>query len=235
MKKNNLLQGAFAVLLLSSPLVGAETEYPASDFKPTVQYQDEEYIAKSQGTASTSGKSQTTPPDAKYPATSFEPKVLYQDTEYKHKIPETGVAPSGAVRPKSGMAALEEVAPESISLAGDQKQKSKKDAGSSTNYLIALVVLALVGFVFFRKRSAKESTASATQYRTYTPDSSGLTGVDRYLQRKQGPVATGVARYLEKHVAAVKEKASSTGVAKYLEKKSIESETGVAKYLRNKS
>ncbi|MGR9046832.1 MAG: hypothetical protein ACU83N_16235 [Gammaproteobacteria bacterium] len=233
MKKNNLLQGAFAVLLLSSPLVGAETEYPASDFKPTVQYQDEEYIAKSKGAASTSGKSQTTPPDAKYPATSFEPKVLYQDTGYKHKTPETGVVPSGAVRPKSGMAALEEVAPESISLAGDQA--SKKDAGSSSNYLIALVVLALVGFVFFRKRSAPESTASARQYRSYTPDSSGLTGVDRYLQRKQGPVATGVARYLEKQVAAVKEKASSTGVAKYLEKKSIESETGVAKYLRNKS
>ena len=94
------------------------------------------------------------------------------------------------------------------------------------------IVLGLVGFVFFRKRTAP--APAGRQAPVYSADTSGLTGVDKYLQRKEGPVATGVARYLEKQVATVKEKATATGVAKYLEKKVIESETGVAKYLRNK-
>ncbi|MEN8259125.1 MAG: hypothetical protein ABFS02_00820 [Pseudomonadota bacterium] len=44
-----------AALLLASPLTGAETQYPAADFKPTVVYQDADYIAT---------ESQTTTPAA---------------------------------------------------------------------------------------------------------------------------------------------------------------------------
>lgn len=220
---NDLLKGAFAVLLLSSPLVGAETKYPASDFKPTVQYQDAEYIAKSkESAATTKGQSQVTAPDAKYPATAFQPKILYKDTEYKHSSAKT-------VSTKTAPAAQKAAAPESNLGAGNNSSENK--AESNTNIWIALVVLGLVGFVFLRKRKESEP---AKHYQTYSTDNSGLTGVDKYLQRTQGSVATGVAKYLEKQVATVKEKASSTGVAQYLEKKKIESETSVAKYLRNK-
>jgi len=219
-KETNLLKGAFAVLLLSSPLVGAETKYPAADFKPTVQYQDAEYIAKSKSSATAGAQSQQTAPDAQYPATAFEPKVLYKDTEYKHSVPKAAVPKSIAAERTSGEKSTGAVE------ATEKKEESK------TNYLIALVVLGLIGFVFFRKRAAPKSVKSTPAYSPET--TSGLTGVDKYLQRKEGPVATGVARYLERQVATVKEKAAATGVAKYLEKKVIESETGVAKYLRNK-
>ncbi|MGR9116939.1 MAG: hypothetical protein ACU85E_14340 [Gammaproteobacteria bacterium] len=220
MKKNNLLKGVFAVLLLSSPMVGAETKYPAADFKPTVQYQDSEYIAKSKSSGASSGQSQATAPDAKYPATAFQPKVLYKDTGYKHNTPKVAA-------PKSSAAA----AGKAVERTAGAESATEKKTESNSNILIALVVLAFVGFVFFRKRSAPEPVRHA---RVYTPDASGLTGVAKYLQSKEGQATTGVARYLEKQVAVVKEKASSTGVAKYLEKKVIESETGVAKYLRNK-
>ena len=221
MKETNLLKGAFAVLLLSSPLVGAETKYPAADFKPTVQYQDAEYIAKSQGSAATGRQGQATAPDAQYPATAFQPKVLYQDTEYKHSAPKPAAPKSSAAERTS------------VEKPTGAAEATENKAESKTNYLIALVVLGLVGFVFFRKRTAPAPVRrQAPVYSAET--TSGLTGVDKYLQRKEGPVATGVARYLEKQVATVKEKAAATGVAKYLEKKVIESETGVAKYLRNK-
>lgn len=221
MKKNNLLKGVFAVLLLSSPLVGAETKYPAADFKPTVQYQDAEYIAKSKSSGAT-GQSQATPADSQYPATAFQPKVLYQDTEYKHGAPKVAASKPRAAAPSS-MATEKATGAEAV---------TEKKAESKSNYLIALVVLAVVGFVFFRKRSAPEPAARRAA--VYSADTSGLTGVAKYVQRQQGPTATGVAKYLEKQVAAVKEKAASTGVAKYLEKKMVESETGVSKYLRNK-
>lgn len=46
MKKTNLTKGLFAVLLLASSVAGAESEYPAADFKPVIVYQDAEYIKK---------------------------------------------------------------------------------------------------------------------------------------------------------------------------------------------
>ena len=40
MKKINLTKGVFTVLLLASTMAVAETEYPASDFKPAILFQD---------------------------------------------------------------------------------------------------------------------------------------------------------------------------------------------------
>ena len=207
------------VSLLSGPLAWADSKYPASDFKPSVQYQDAEYIAKSKTTGTVGGQTRT-PPDAKYPATSFQPKVLYKDEDYKHSTPD--------VPPKTGTnvdaASRINEAPATV---------AEEKTESNANYLIALIVLALVGFVFMRKRSSPK-TAAQQGSPAYSSDAGGMTGVDKYLQRTQGAATTGVARYLEKQVAAVKEKAVTTGVAKYLEKKMVESETGVSKYLRNK-
>ncbi len=41
MKKYNLTISVFAALVLVSAVAGADDKYPASDFKPTVVYQDE--------------------------------------------------------------------------------------------------------------------------------------------------------------------------------------------------
>jgi hypothetical protein len=45
-KKNALTKGLFTALLLASPMVGAESRYPAADFKPVIITQDADLIAK---------------------------------------------------------------------------------------------------------------------------------------------------------------------------------------------
>jgi hypothetical protein len=45
-KKNTLTKGLFTALLLASPMVGAESQYPAADFKPVIITQDADLIAK---------------------------------------------------------------------------------------------------------------------------------------------------------------------------------------------
>lgn len=46
MQKSNLTAGLLTALLLASPLVGAEAQYPAADFKPAIIFQDTDLIAK---------------------------------------------------------------------------------------------------------------------------------------------------------------------------------------------
>ncbi|MDP1970298.1 MAG: hypothetical protein Q8K42_05080, partial [Methylobacter sp.] len=68
MKINNLTNGLVATLLLASPIAGAETEYPAADFKPKVIYQDID-SGKSVPAPTKQAKSvESTESDSKYPA-----------------------------------------------------------------------------------------------------------------------------------------------------------------------
>lgn len=46
MKNCNLTKFLLAALLVASPLAGAESQYPAAGFQPTVLFQDADYIAK---------------------------------------------------------------------------------------------------------------------------------------------------------------------------------------------
>jgi hypothetical protein len=46
MQKSNLTTGFLTALLLASPLAGAESQYPAADFKPEIIFQDTGLIAK---------------------------------------------------------------------------------------------------------------------------------------------------------------------------------------------
>jgi hypothetical protein len=46
MQKSNLTAGFLTALLLASPLAGAESQYPAADFKPEIIFQDTGLIAK---------------------------------------------------------------------------------------------------------------------------------------------------------------------------------------------
>jgi len=45
-KKSTLTKGLCVAILLASPLAGAESKYPAADFKPGVVYQDHDLISK---------------------------------------------------------------------------------------------------------------------------------------------------------------------------------------------
>lgn len=217
MKANTLTIGALATLLLSSPIVGAEDKYPAADFKPKVQYQDSEYIAKESAQPAAAKPAEA---DSRYPATNFEPKVVYQDTEYKHNAPKVQSAKPSAVAPAAK--------PQTETVEAEPAKKAE----SSNAMLFVLIALAAIGFVLFKRSSG--AAKSGSEGYAYSRDTSGATGVARYLSKLEGTAATGVAKYLEKQAASAQESVAATGVDKYLEKKELESETGVSKYLRTK-
>lgn len=107
------------------------------------------------------------------------------------------------------------------------------------NYLIALFVVFIFSFVLFKKdsKAAAENNSNVKQ-RKVCRDTSGVTGVAKYLRKQEGLVSqnnvTGVARYLqEKQGLAVADAESSavSGVAKYLAGKEKTPVSGVSKYM----
>jgi hypothetical protein len=224
---NNLTNGLVATLFLVSPIVGAETEYPAADFKPKVIYQDVESSQSKSAAAPTSPKQTTsvesTESDSKYPAADFQPKVLYKDSNYK---------------PSKSTGASTLSGPVATSEAAISEPAAVKAEDSSMSYLIGLVALAAIGYLFF---STRESKTKVSDSRVYAPHASGLSGVARYLRKHNMGEATGVARYLEKQVVSGKTATKTSSVEKYLEKqakfaeeKTAQAATGVEKYMRNR-
>jgi len=122
------------------------------------------------------------------------------------------------------------------------------------NYLSGLCFPAVAGLFFFMKRP--EVKEIDIVYPVYSADSSGLTGVDRYLEKQKLlllskeaeyqeaqlslPVVSGVTRYLEN-----RDRFPVTGVTKYTRRQALAAKqeklnviqvgatTGVAKYLKN--
>lgn len=210
MKKKNYYTGMIAAFLLASPIVGAGNKYPASDFKPTVVYQDADYKPNQ---SANSGSSQSkSSADPNYPAANFEPKVLYKDDNYK---------PS-----KSSDLARSSSSPASASDAGD----------SESDYSVGLIVLVLAGLLYFFNKKGITSVAKGGN-KKHVRNTSGVTGVARYLQDMEGAALSGVARYLEKQNLG----SATTGVARYMAKQASSAKenagaplTGVDKYLRDK-
>ncbi len=221
--KNNFLKGVLAAMVLTSPLAGAATQYPASDFKPKVLYSDTDYKHSQSAPAATAAKKA----DPRYPAADFQPKVLYKDSGYKHKADAVSAAPKA-----------------SSSTGGTEAQPAAEGAkeGSDNTMLIGLIVLAAVGFYFLKGKKGAATQASSARPASrraapvYRGEAGGLTGVAKYLAGKEVKV-TGVAKYLE----SKEQTAPATGVAKYMAKQAVaarqaaaERVTGVEKYLRNK-
>lgn len=227
MKINNLTNGLVATLLLASPIVGAETEYPAADFKPKVIYQDVDSSKSASAPAKQAKPVEATEADSKYPATNFEPKVLYKDADYKpSKFTGTSSTSTSTASARTQAADTEVSAP------------VKAEDNSMMTYLLGLIVAAVAGFVFLSKREPK---AKVRQAPVYTSHASGLSGVARYLRKHNMVAATGVARYLESRAETEKEKVATSGVEKYLEKQAksakeaaAQAGTGVEKYMRNR-
>ncbi len=225
MKIINLTNGALAVLLLASSMVGAETQYPAADFQPKVVYQDPDYKPAPSSTQKTAA-APSSATDSKYPAANFQPKVVYKDPTYKH----TAATPTSA-----GAGAAQKSAAEPASETATATEKAEE---SNSNYLIGLVVLVLVGVVLFRKKSGTEGREAKASYRAASGSAGGVTGVAKYINRISG---TGVTRYLEKQVKSAVASTAATGVAKYMAKQgdsakssASEAATGVEKYMRNR-
>ncbi|WP_432743801.1 hypothetical protein ABXJ76_02535 [Methylobacter sp. G7] len=245
MKINNLTNGLVAALLLASPIVGADTQYPAADFEPKVIYQDAEYIGQNKPASAEVSTKQAKPTadvDSQYPAADFEPKVLYKDADYKKSAAtgsssvSEGVAAVSEKRTITGSSSTSEsVATDDVAVSGVEKVEDE----SMLSYLLGLAVFAVAGYAFLRKREPKIKTSSSTP--VYSGHMSGLSGVARYIRKHNLSAVTGVARYLESQVVSAKDAAVSSGVEKYLEKqaksaqeKAAQAGTGVEKYMRDR-
>lgn len=227
MKINNLTQSVFIGILIASPLVNAESDYPAADFKPKVVYQDSDYKSAAVEEVKTESKSSAvveSEDDSKFPAANFKPEVLYKDENYKpSKIVDAPESKNNAGTTEVWKEEIKEIAKES--------SQAKKE--SSSTPLIALVALAVGGFLFFKNRGT--ASTGSVETKVYTRDPSGLTGVARYLDKKN-PRSSSVAKYIEKLESTPK-----SSVDKYLAKKVVADKsepvskaTGVEKYLRDR-
>jgi len=226
-KINNLTNGLVATLLIVSPIVGAETEYPAADFKPKVIYQDIDSSQSKSAPAAVSKSEKSVEVDSNYPAANFEPKVLYKDADYKPgKLTESASASQRATS-----------ASENNEVAASGAENAPEE--SMLTYLLGLAVFAVAGFIFLGKRGTPKAKVSDAP--VYSGHVSGLSGVARYMRKHNLAAVTGVGRYLETHVTATKTAAPVSGVEKYLEKQAVseqekaaQARTGVEKYMRNR-
>lgn len=240
-------------LLLSATVVKADSEYPATDFQPTIVYQDKDYkhtedssdISKSASKATAVGV--VSKADSKYPAANFQPEVLFEDTEYKHT--KDDVKPYSDSKVTAASSATE-------SQSTSNESSSDSESGGDSSLAIGLGILAIAGFLFYKKnagttgkpvkkkarakkatvakKSKKNKSASANQSAPSRSDGSPASGVAKYLENKVGPEPSGVAKYLEENTGA------NSGVAKYVAQKKVSAArarvatvTGVEKYLKN--
>ncbi len=221
MKIKQLTKGVLTVLVLISPIVGAE-EYPAANFEPKVIYSDADY---KHSASSSSKKAVTSTPDAKYPAANFKPEVVFSDSEYKHN--QTTAKTSSSKKLNKSEAVVAEVSEDIVEEAADDSMVT----------LFGLGALLVAGFLLFNRKtfSCPKKSASVAAAPQKKANTSGLTGVALYLNKKM-PEMSSVAKYLEN-----KEKVPVSGVSKYMARKVVAAKiaavtktTGVEKYLRNK-
>jgi hypothetical protein len=224
-KVRNLTNGLLVSLLFSVTAVEADSKYPATDFQPKVVYQDSSYKHSGSSAATTSGGAVSVA-DSNYPAANFQPKVLYQAKGYKH------------TEQKSGNATVSSSAATASTSAGSESASE----GTSSNMLLGLMLVGVVGFLFYKKGNQPQSESSARRKssgRTAVEsngDGTAVSGVARYLEGKAEPLVSGVAKYLEG-----RQSVAASGVSKYLAKQKVserlaeaENASGVEKYLRDR-
>ena len=223
MKISNITKGLLVSFLLSATVAEADSKYPATDFKPTVVYQDSDY--KHSGSSTSSSKARSTAEvsvaDPAFPAANFQPEVLFQDKGYKHKkdtSSNTSSTSASASNSDVEVATTETVSEE-----------------SSMSLIIGLAILAVAGFVFYSKSAKKTAPVKRTVARRVAaaaPAGEAVSGVDKYLEGRVGVKPSGVSKYLEERNTAV------SGVSKYVAKQKVSarlaSVTGVEKYLKDR-
>lgn len=235
MKISKLTNGLLLSLLLSASVAEADSDYPATNFQPTVVYQDADYkhtgsLPSSKGSTSTS---EVSVPDSDYPAANFQPEILFEDKSYKHvKGRMSNSAATESVQPS----AEEQVVTEEAAV---------ESTNSSMSLVMGLAVLAIAGFIFYSKNAikmpAKESVkvkqstkAPARKAAVRTAGDESASGVAKYLESKIGVEVSSVEKYLEERNSS----SPVSSVTKYVAKKKISarlaSVTGVEKYLKDR-
>ncbi len=110
-------------------------------------------------------------------------------------------------------------------------------------YLVSGFIVALLAVIFFKKESDLPASSPSSNSRVVTKtDSSGISGVAKYLQDQQSALleseGSSVEKYLEKKQSiedAQLEEQRVSGVAKYLEAKKAVPLSSVSKYMARKA
>ncbi|MGZ8216076.1 hypothetical protein [Methylomagnum sp.] len=191
MTKKNLTKGLCVALLLASPMVGADPQYPAADFQPVIISQDADLIAKHSQAASARAS----------------------------ESPKSTQAATSVVSANQSNPSAAETKPE--------QPINNKEEASMENYPIALVILALAGFIFWSTKRSGSASQSVKEEASALLSGTvgGETGVAKYLRSvsESAIKVTGVSKYLTileaeaKEKAVVAKEASKTGVEKYLD------------------
>lgn len=212
-KKNILTRGAFVALLLTNTMVMAESDYPATNFKPVIVFQDQDANESSK-------KNESAAPAQNKNVSSVE--AAKSNVSSKAKASDEDSSDSVAAKPAT---------------------VTKEEKSNTNVLIGLGVVVAAGVFFFTRKKggSAKEATntraSGLTGVERYLQNRSATagTGVARYLDKKASALkekaeSTGVSKYL-------KEKSQSQRVAASSDvspRGTVGGATGVAKYLRDK-
>lgn len=234
-----------SLLLSASVVEAADSEYPATDFQPTVVFQDTDYkhTGAAPSSSSSSAKSGSTgkvsAADPAYPAANFKPEVLFSDDEYKHtegKVTRSATSKQSASSDSSASSASSSTSTESTESA------SSSDDGD-LDLMLGLSILAIAGFLFYKKsvpacgKKAPAKKAAAQQSARRKPaqvvsNDGTVSSVSKYLAGKAGAEPSSVEKYLEEKSTSV------SSVSKYVAKQRISARvaavTGVEKYLNDK-
>lgn len=221
MKVHNLTKSVLVALLVASPLVGAETQYPAADFQPEIIKQDAELISKHAEAGKTQAASDTKPAAA-----------TVSKSESKTEATPAPVASAKKTEEDSNLPMILGAAV--AAAAAFWFLRKGKNAPSDASYVAS-------------SPAAKTGATGVERYVSNQAASidSNATGVARYVasmaESTPAKPQTGVAKYVVSLAATESTSGSSTkqptGVEKYVanlpEAAKPAGETGVAKYLKS--
>ena len=221
MKVHNLTKSVLVALLVASPLVGAETQYPAADFQPEIIKQDAELISKHAEAGKTQAASDTKPAAA-----------TVSKSESKTEATPAPVASAKKTEEDSNLPMILGAA--LAAAAAFWFLRRGKSAPADASYVASAP-------------AAKTGTTGVERYVSNQAASidSNATGVARYVasMAESAPAKpqTGVAKYVVSLAATESTAGSSTkqptGVEKYVanlpEAAKPAGETGVARYLKS--
>jgi LPXTG-motif cell wall-anchored protein len=221
-KVHNLTKSVLVALLVASPLVGAETQYPASDFQPEIIKQDAELISKHAEAGKTQAASDTKPAAA-----------TVSKSESKTEATPTSVASAKKTEEDSNLPMILGAAV--AAAAAFWFLRKGKNAPVDASSYVASAPAAKTGTTGVERYVSNQSTSI----------DSNATGVARYVasMAESAPAKpqTGVAKYVVSLAATESSSGSSskqpTGVEKYVanlpEAAKPAGETGVAKYMKS--
>lgn len=224
MKLRNLTQSVLVALLVASPLVGAETQYPAADFQPEIIKQDAELI-KQHAEAAKSAAQQPAATAKPAPAANTESKPTIKTEQPKPTVT--------AAAPKTEESSNLTIILVALGAAGAAFwfTRQRKPAGAGAQPVATA--------------PAAAGTTGVAKYISNLPETiGGNTGVARYISAlPEVTQETGVSKYV-KSLAATESPYQAppkpaTGVEKYLkslpEAPKVLGETGVARYLKDQN